>query len=214
MPAVVSSSTLADAPDTPHHRAAPECEHSRPHTERVAPRRYAATQTGPCRSTPRRRPPRTAPEGVPVRPSRCPAMNTNPVPEPAATRTACRSAGACRGHPRRCRVGRATGEGGRAGGAHPCPHPRDQPEATRSHTPHLARLAIGGTALEHTGRCRRDAVTAGSLCQAGFVVFDERPGAKETTSLLNSSVLNECRGRRSRVSRNASKECRCRSTNE
>ena len=126
MPAVASSSTLADAPDTPHHRAVPGNEHTRLHTERVA-------------STLTRRHPGRA---VPVHPAssaatdraRGDASPTQPVPgderEPCSQNL-----------PRRIKdrvsIGRSMpaapaslpGWGGLPekvdvlGGAHPCPHP-------------------------------------------------------------------------------------------
>ena len=137
MPAVVSSSTLADAPDTPHHRAAPGDQHPRPHTKRVAPRRSAVTQTRPSRSTPRvagrhdratRRGP-SNPAGAGDEHGPCPGTC------PRRTGTACRSAGACRRHPRRCRAGKGYRRRWTCRGCSPCPHPRDQPKGNRSHTP-------------------------------------------------------------------------------
>ena len=82
-------------------------------------------------------------------------------------RTARRSARACRRHPRRCRVGRATGRRWTCRGCSPpCPHPRDGARGNPIALQGPAATGAGGMALDRTRRCRKDAATSMHRSQA------------------------------------------------
>ncbi len=164
MPAVASSSTLADVPDTPHHRAVPETStpvrtpSASPHANPPPPRQGRA---GPSRVVGRHEPRRR----IPVRPSRCPTMNANPAREPAGTNKDCVPIGwSMPAAPASLPGGQGYRRRWTCWGCSPCPHPRDQPKGNRSRTPHLARLTAQGN-----GSGTHQAVPEGAALPATFL---------------------------------------------
>ena len=186
MLAVARSSTWPTR-QTPASQGRPRCR-ARPHTPRawLTPLRrhpdravliHPASPAATC-----------APGGDASPTQRVSGDEHEPCPRtcPRRMRTACRSAGACRRHPLRCRVGRATGRRWPCRGcSSPCPRPRDGARGNPIAHQGLAAAGAGRMALDRTRRCRKAA--AASL----FLSFGSAGAAKY-------SSLHMCSSRRRR----------------